>query len=291
MPSGRPRSAILWLQLLLVASMASVVVILGEAYRAARSSEVVAERASADYANFAAWSYREHLLMRIRDAVDELLGPVNHGDGLHINPSIPDAHEIGHYIPWDARCNCHRPRRGPSPLRYLGFRLGADTLGIGPNYAADSVDGWLADPPGMPHYTVRVIAYGRDESRWINQLLSGVARRQPRSSWGYDFVVVRYDSSTRVFASRSMPTVRGDTFVYAVEYPMSALNNLLGGVLSSNDLLPSSLVAARTNSDVIDLEVGDGAGVPLFRSRAAPRWDLAATTTLPSSYGGLRVRA
>ncbi|MFI5310440.1 MAG: sensor histidine kinase [Gemmatimonadales bacterium] len=291
MSSGRPRSAILWLQLLVVASLAVVVIVLGEAYRAARSTQAVSERALADYANFAAWSFREHALTRIREAVDELLGPVNHGEGLHTGAGIPDVSALGHYIRWNEACKCHRPWHGPSPVRYVGFTLGSDTLGVGSNYAPDSVGGWLADPPAGTKRTVAVMVYSRDERLWINRLLTQVARRQPRSNWGYDFMVTRYENATRVFSSRSMPTTGGDTAVYAVEYSAAALDGLLSAVLNSSDLLPSSLVRSRVNRDVIDLEVSDSSGVALYHSRQAPRWDLAAVTMFPPSYGGLRVRA
>ena len=66
----RSRSAVVWLQLLLIGGLASVVLILAQAYRSSSSSRVVAERALRDYADFAAWSYREHFIARMREVVD-----------------------------------------------------------------------------------------------------------------------------------------------------------------------------------------------------------------------------
>lgn len=289
--STRTRPAVIWLQLLLVGGLASVVLILAQTWRAQHSNQLVAERALRDYAGFAAWSYREHLVSTVRDAVDELLGPVNHGNNLHIGRRVPSAQEMGHFIPWDATCLCHRPRHGPLPLRYLAFALGTDTLGLGENLAPAGVQGWLVDPPGGMPRTVLALDMPPDERRWINALLTRVARDQPRSTWGYNVAIVRRDDVPRVFATRAMATEWGDTLVYAIEYPRAALDSLFDTVLSSSDLLPRALVASRTNRDVLQLEVSDGGGLPLFRSDTAFRWELDVNTSLPASYGGLQLRA
>jgi len=289
--NSRPRSAVLWLELLLVGALASVVLILAQTIRATGSSRVVAQRALRDYAGFAAWSYREHLVTTLREAIDEVLGPVNHGDGLHVSPTIPHARELGHYLPWDVKCQCHKPRHGPLPERYLGFTLGTDTLGVGNNLAPPGSQGWLVDPPKDQAQTIVATGYAPAEMSWINALLTDVARRPSRSNWGYDLIVARRDGSPRVFATRSMPTAWGDTIVYAVEYPAAAIDEILRGVLASSDLLPPSLVAGRPNASVLDLEVADSGGAPLFRTEAAIPWDLDAHSTLPESFGALRVRA
>ena len=291
MGSARSRPAALWLQLLLVGGVASVVLILAQAYRAQYSSRVVVERALRDYADFAAWSYREHLLAAFREAVDELLGPVNHGDNLHTSPSIPEAADMGHYIRWDDACLCHRPARGPLPLRYLAYSLGSDTLSVGENLAPKGGTGWLADPPAGRSMSIPVMSMPLEERRWINALLSRAVREQARSPWGYDISIVRRDSVPRIFATRIMPTTAGDTVVYALEYPRAALDSIFEAVLMSSDLLPKSLVATRSNRDVMELEVADAGGLPLFRSVASPRWELDARTSLPESYGSLRLRA
>lgn len=288
---ARPRSAVLWLELLLVGALASVVLILAQTVRATGSSRIVAERALHDYAGFAAWSYREHLVTAMREAIDEVLGPVNHGEGLHTSPKIPPAGDLGHYLPWDQKCECHRPRHGPLPERYIGFTLGSDTLGIGVNLAPAGSPGWLVDPPLDKPRAILAAGYAPAEVTWINSLLSGVARRQPRSNWGYDLIVARRDGAARVFATRSMPTTWGDTIVYAVEYPAAAVDAMLRGVLMSSDLLPPSLVAGRPNESVLDLEVSDSGGTPLFRTEDATPWDLDARSTLPESFGSLGVRA
>jgi signal transduction histidine kinase len=291
--SSRP--SVLWLQLLLAGALACVLIILAEAYRAARSSRDVAEHALRDYADFAAWSYREHLSTRLREAADALLGPVNHGEGLHTDPTIPPAAALGHYISWNTACLCHRPRAAPLPSRFFAFTLGSDTLGVAVNYAAPAVGGWLGDPPasadGSPTRAVPVVlAPPRDEARRLNRLITFVSRR-PRPEWGYSIVVDRYDAAPRVLAIRTMPTTWGDTVVYAVEWPEAAIDSVLGAVLATDDLLPASLVAGRSAREMLDLQVADAAGAPLYSTPGIRRWELDAETALPESYGGFRVRA
>lgn len=283
------RPSFVWLQLLLVAALACVVLILVEAFRASRSSHAVARRALHDYADFAAWSYREHLTAAFRAGVEELLGPVNHGDQLHILPKYPDVLQMGHYIRWNSECNCHRPR-GPMPRRYLGFTLGSDTIKVAPNFSSRPTEGWLADVPAGVTVPINVTHVPRDEEQWLNAVLSGVARRTPRSTWGYNLTIARRDTLTHIFASRSMPMSSGDTAVYVVEYDAATMDSTLGSVLSARDLLPPSLVENRTNAEVLDLEVTDSTGALLFRSSPNINWELDATASLPASYGGLRVR-
>jgi hypothetical protein len=107
--SRRSRPATLWLQILLVGGLACAVIVLVQVYRLQRSNWSVVERALRDYSTFAAWSYGQHLTSQVRESVDELLGAVNHGDGMHTSPRIPDARDMGHFIPMDIECNCHRP--------------------------------------------------------------------------------------------------------------------------------------------------------------------------------------
>jgi signal transduction histidine kinase len=286
-----PRTATLWLQLLLVGGLASVAIIIVQSYRAARSSQVVAERALRDYSAFAAWSYREHLVGALRSAMDELLGPVNHGDGLHTSPRVPSAADLGHYLRWNEACWCHEPQHGPMPLRYYAFVLGSDTLGVGVNRNPTGRRGWLVDPPDGKALVVNVSPLPAEDARWVRERLTVVTRKTPRSPWGYHLVVEPFGDVVRLLASRPMATQWGDTLVYAIEYSPAAADSLFRGVFSLNDLLPPSLVRGRENADVIDLEVSDLHRRPVFRSRAADGWELAEVNMLPMSYGGLHVKA
>ncbi|MFN8572989.1 MAG: HAMP domain-containing sensor histidine kinase [Gemmatimonadaceae bacterium] len=283
-------SAVMWLQLLLVGGLATSAVALTEVYRASTSSHSVAARTLRDYANFAAWSVRDHLVVRIRDAIDEVLGPVNHGDGLHTSMRYPSAASLGHYFQWSDRCACHRPKRGPLPLRFLGFTLGADTVSVGVNYAAPAVLGWLADPPEGTMHAINVTSMPNAEREFLNGELTHVARR-PRSSWGYDLIVRTFEGTPRILAMRTMPTQWGDTIVYAVEYSASALDSLVANIMATTDILPPSLVDTRSTTDLVDLEVSDASANLLFANRHTTRWGPYGTAKLPDSYGGLVVRA
>jgi signal transduction histidine kinase len=286
----RSRPATLWLQILLVGGLACVVIILVQSFRLQRSNWTVVERALRDYSTFAAWSYGQHLSAHLRESVDELLGAVNHGDGLHTGRRIPDARDMGHFIPVDIPCNCHRPHHGPMPLRYLAFTLGSDTISVGVNLAGPSVFGWLADPNDTRSIPVPAFEVPPDEKRWLHGLLTNVARG-PKTDWGYDVIIERRDDRVRFLAARSMPTEWGDTVVYAFEYPPASLDSIFTSVLSASDLLPASVVAGRANAEVLDVEVSDGVGVPLFGTKESSRFDVSGTAVLPASYSNLKITA
>ena len=288
--SRRSRPATLWLQILLVGGLACAVIVLVQVYRLQVSNWSVVERALRDYSTFAAWSYGQHLTSRVRESVDELLGAVNHGDGLHTSPRIPDARDMGHFIPMDIECNCHRPDHGPMPLHYFGFTLGSDTVSIGMNLAEPSLRGWLADSADSRAMHVPAMRMARDEAEWLNGLLSNVARG-PATEWGYHLIIERRNDRLRFLAARTMPTQWGDTVVYAFEYPPESLDSIFTSVLNASDLLPASVVAGRENNDVLDVEVADGAGAPLYSTIGSRRFDVEGTSNLPPSYAGLRIRA
>jgi signal transduction histidine kinase len=285
-PTGRPPT--LWLQILLVGGLACVLLVLVQAYRTQRSSAAVAERAMRDYADFAAWSYREHLVVRMREIAGELLGPVNHGDELHLNPRVPPVQEMGHYLPYLESCGCHSTEFGPLPVRFLGFTLGSDTVAVGVNHVARGKAGWLADvPPDAPR-GLRVRS--PDEERALNRTISDMARRD-QGAWGYAVRVVTTGERPHLLGVRAMPTAWGDTIVYAFEHDADALDGVLSGLLASEDLLPSTVLGDRRNADVFDLEVTDPAGVPLFRSGSLPDADRAAMAVLPATFGAFRISA
>lgn len=291
MASRRTRGpSSLWLQILLVGGLVCAVIVLVQTYRLQRSNRSVVERALRDYSTFAAWSYGQHLTAHLRGSVDELLGPVNHGDGLHTNPRFPDARDMGHYIRMDETCNCHRPRHGPLPLRYLAFTLGSDTLSVGANLAGPDVRGWLADPADSRAMRVPAFDVTPAERRALNDILTRVVRG-PKSESGYHVIIERHGEELRFLAARSMPTTWGDTVVYAFEYPAASLDSVFTTVLSASDLLPASVVVGRANQDVLDVEVADARGTVLYRSGGAGRLDLAGVSVLPASFASLRVGA
>jgi signal transduction histidine kinase len=270
--------------------LASAVIVLIQTYRLHVSNWTVAERALRDYSNFASWSYAQHLTARLRESVDELLGAVNHGEGLHTDPRIPDARDMGHFIPVDAECNCHRPDHGPLPLRYFAFSLGSDTMSIGVNLAGREMKGWLADPHDSRAMTVPAFSIAPSEREWLSSVLSA-AVRGGRTEWGYHVIIARRGEVQRLLGARAMATQWGDTIVYAFEYPTASLDSVFSAVLEASDLLPASVVGGRANTDVLDVEVADATGALLYRTPGAAQFDLAGMANLPPSFSGLRIRA
>ena len=83
-----------WPLLLLLVSIAFTALGVFEANRAIRTQRAVAEHALQDYAGFAAWSYEQHLREMLGRATSEVLAPVNHGEGTHTSPRIPNSPEL-----------------------------------------------------------------------------------------------------------------------------------------------------------------------------------------------------
>jgi signal transduction histidine kinase len=125
---------------------------------------------------------------------------------------------------------------------------------------------------------------------FVNKLLTDAARRVPRSTWGYDLLISDDGRSVRYFASRPMPTYRGDTVIYAIEYTAEAMDSLFSGALSRGDLLPPSLMRNRANADLIDVEVRHPNGGVLFTTSKSANREIDAETSLPSDYGALLIR-
>lgn len=294
--SRSPRSTLLgWPLLVLLVGLAAVTFAMVEVHRSVRTNREVAERAEAGYARFVTWSYREHLAETMRLAAREVLGAVNHGDAQHVSPNIPPASSLGHYLPFTPSCQCHASTFGPQPLRFLGFTIGADTMGVGPNFHDEPTVGWLADPAdGTPITDPALLRLPADEGRWLAGVLTSTAR-DGYSDWGYRWHVVDWHGVARVFASTLMPTVWGDTVMYAAEYGREEFLGMLADVLDDPDLLPladglSSASTPRVNRDFLHLEVQSPGGTTLFA------WEPPANTgvppaRMPPSYGGLVIQA
>ena len=279
-----------WPLILLLLGLGCIALALLEAQRSMKTNRTVAERALRGYASFAAWSYEEHLSEALRLTTREVLGAVNHGTGFHTSPTIPSAADLGHTLPWDVTCACHRTFVGPLPREFFGFTLGADTIAVGRNLAPHNVDGWLVDPvpetdPGIAGHALIPVAV----QRWLHDTLTQLAHGG-RSPWGYDVLAARMADSSRFFAMTIMPTSWGDTIVYAAEYPPAGLDSLLQAVLDSRGLLPEALITGRRNRDILAVQVSDAFGRPLFSSGVPAAWSLDATTSLPATYGGMTVR-
>ena len=259
-----------WPLVLLLASTGLATVAVIDALSAVRSQQRLAAEALGGYSNFAAWSYREHLTARMTEAAHEALGAVNHGQYRHVNPQVPDATDLHTYLKWDVACLCHRVFFGPEPRAFFGFNLHADTLGVAPFDA---------------HVTRAM--YPPADRAWILDTLRRQIQSGYRSDWGFTYVVARQ----RYFAYTLMPTVWGDTIVYAVEYSAPEFTQFVGSVLDAADLLPSTFTGQHPNRELLTVQISDPVREVLFTSDAHPDWRYDASAAMPVSYGGIETRA
>ena len=289
-----PESARLrWPLALLLVSIGVTAIAAVDASRAVRSQRATAERALRGYASFAAWSYQQHLREALTQAAREVLGPVNHGHGVHTSPRIPQSGELAHYLDWDAGCFCHRANYGPNPGIFFGFKLGTDTLGTGVNMSERPDLGWVVElppPPGGPSGTIN--AYTPAERAWVNDTLTKLLRSGFRSDWGFAYVVGQFRNKPRYLAYTLMPTSWGDTIVYGVEYAAADFEGLMARVLDRQGILPAALTEGRSNREMLSVEVMmSGHGPLLFASDQQRSWELDAAQTMAPSYGGMMVHA
>ena len=299
-----------WPTALLLLSLLLTGVGIVEATRAVRSQRGVADAVVRDYSRVASWSYRQHLEDGMSLALSEVLGAVNHGDNLHTSPRIPEARELAHYLAWNGECECHRPLNGPIPAIFFGFTLGTDTLGLGINTHPIPAEGWEVDrpmemrlpmamsmsaPTGAaismpPDDSVRITGYPASDRRWINDTLTRQIRFG-RGNGRFNFVVGERDDRPRFLAYTLMPTTRGDTIVYGAEYTPLAVSKMLARVLYNRDLLPQPFTRGHSVPEVLQVQVSDIRGTPIFEPQKVDRWALDASDTLPPSLGSTVVRA
>jgi signal transduction histidine kinase len=282
----RPR----WPAVLLALAVGLIALGVLEVTRAIRTQEATARRVVQDYSRFAAWSYQQHAGALLADALAELLGAVNHGEGVHESPRIPQAGDLAHYLPWSPKCACHRPRVGAIPSIFFGFTLGSDTLGLGVNTHPRPAEGWEVDRPLPVPVVEGVVDYSPGERRWILDTLTRQIRRTPTEE-RFLLVAGEHEGRTRFLAYTLMPTARGDTIVYGAEYTRDAIAQMLAEVLYGRTLLPATLTQGKATADFVQLEVRDARGSPVFHSRGIEPWKLDASDTLPRALGGLVVRA
>ena len=283
-----------WPLVVLLAGLGAVVLIGVEVSRSIRTNQQVAERARFGYGRFALWSYREHLAERMRSAAREVLGAVNHGQQMHMSPNIPPAGELGHYLPFEPACGCHRTEYGPLPMVFYGTTVGSDTMGVGPNFYQDPSRGWLADPAVefLPHeHSGRL---PDEEGRWLAGVLTQHARDTP-SPWGYRWLVATWQNEPRFFVTTLMPMSIGDTIVYAAEYPAIAMDSMFNAVLDDRGLLPlpSQLGQDRLTGpghrNILSLQVSTPSGLPIVSWDVPEEWR-DPPGQMPPAYGAFRLQ-
>lgn len=282
-----------WPLLVLLVSIALTALAAFDAQRSVRAQNAVVTRATHEFANFAAWSYGQHLQEKLSVAAKEVLGAVNHGDNLHTSPMIPPAAALAHYMPWDVQCMCHRPNQGPTPADIVGFKLGNSRLDVAANTLADPARGWMTDDMmgGMSDDMMmgsRPASHlSTEETRWIVDTLTRQVRTQPLADRGFALIVAGAGDSTRVLSYTVMPTVSHDTIVYAVRYTRAQLSGILASVLDGTDLLPSSFTNGKRNREIIAVRVSDGSGNLIFDSTPGMNSPISTKLALPRQYGAL----
>ncbi len=278
--------------LVLLGSIGLTALAVFDAQRTVRSQQEVTERALREYATFAAWSYAQHLNEALTALLRESLGAVNHGDGMHTSPRVPDARDLAHYLPWDASCMCHRARSGPNPSTFFALKIGSDRLDVGLNSHPDPLHGWEVDRPMPEPFAMGFSgAYSRDEQKYLVDTLTRRIRAAGQPDHGYTLVVGETEEGPMLAAYTLMPTSWGDTMVYGARYSTTALSGLLSDVLDGNGLLPSTFTEGRRNRDVLAVRVSDRSGRRIFDSAPGLTSPLESHIDLPSRAGALGVDA
>lgn len=284
-PGGLFRRA-QWPLGLLLASVALTGTAAIDGYRTVRSQQGVAEGTLRDYAHFAAWSYQQHLRDAISVTVRQALGPVYHGHYMHSQPGYPAAMDLAEYLPWDADCACRRATDGPTPLVYYGFVLNSDTVGAALNMAPDPDRGWA-----MVAATGTAVPRLSDaDRRWVHDTITQDVHSGYRSDWGFTLLSASGPNGRRMVAYTLMPTVWGDTVVYAAEYGATGVASLMRDAFAADGLLPATLARGRPNGTLLWAEVLAADGRPLFISDSAALWQLDATASLPHSDAAVEAR-
>ncbi|HUQ19047.1 MAG TPA: HAMP domain-containing sensor histidine kinase [Gemmatimonadaceae bacterium] len=280
-----------WPLLVLLASIALTAFAAFDAQRTVRAQNSVVTRATGEFASFAAWSYGQHLQEKLSAAAREVLGAVNHGDNLHTASGVPPARGLVHYLPFDTRCDCHRPRQGPVPVDFIAFRLGSNAVDIAVNTYRDPANGWLSDDMAddMMNMHVQRSALPVAEQRWIADTLSKQVRTAPLADRGFALIAVGEGKTTRVLSYTVMPTTYGDTMIYAARYNPDELRGILRSVLDSPGLLPSTFTKGRRNRDVVAVAVTDANGNRIFDSAPGATSPMSSHLSLPLQYGGLQL--
>ncbi|HWH53573.1 MAG TPA: HAMP domain-containing sensor histidine kinase [Gemmatimonadaceae bacterium] len=296
-----------WPLAVLLVSIGLTAIAAIEAQRTLRSQHAVAERALREYANFAAWSYAQHLTDTLAAIEQELVGSVNHGKGMHVSPEVPDAQDLEFYLPHDSRCDCHTTRAGPVPENFFAFKIGNASLDLGPPPDAANGAGWrmsmdmgMSDDMRMHMDSMRperqldvahVDEASAHERRWIVDSLTRRARGLGRPDHGFTLIIGEVDRRPRVVTYTLMPTAWGDTMVYGGRYSGSSLAGVFAGVLDGRGLLPETFTHGRGNRDIVVIRVRDHTGHSLFDSAPGVESDLAAHVDLPPAAGDLSLDA
>jgi signal transduction histidine kinase len=216
-----------------------------------------------------------------------VVGAVNHGENMHTNPRVPDAHELVHYLPEDIRCDCHRARLGPNPSSFFAFKLGSRDVGVALNRYSVPSEGWRVDPMPGQEMTAMPLERHSPDDRWIADTLTNRVRSVGRDEHGYGILLARHGGRMVPITYTLMPTAWGDTMVYGVEYTNEAFNGMLARVLDDKGLLPGTFTKGARNRDVVAIRMIHESGDVIYESVPGVNSPAFTRLTLPPEYGAL----
>jgi signal transduction histidine kinase len=88
-----------------------------------------------------------------------------------------------------------------------------------------------------------------------------------------------------------MPTARGDTIVYAIEFSARTMSRLFGMIIDQQSLLPPTLTRDLRNREILALEVSDEMNRVVYRSEPdLRRSDFVSEDRVPEAMGGFAIR-
>ena len=277
---------------LLLASLGLATYAVVAAQRAEGSTSALADRTLRDYSAFASWSYAQHLQESMRAIARDRLGTVNHGDMLHMAPDVPDAQYLAHVMPYYESCHCHKPRIGPLPEAFFYFRMGDRRLREAVNTHPLPREGWEIDRAmSQPAPAFAYTGYTDADNGVVVDKLTHIARDYPDREHGFTYFVAPLSVGPRLIAYTLMPTARGDTMVYGVQYNAEGVQSILRDVYDNSELLPAALIQDKRNRDVVDIAISDEKGNRIFSPTAARPEELQSETPMGQRFANLRVRA
>jgi signal transduction histidine kinase len=125
----------------------------------------------------------------------------------------------------------------------------------------------------------------------ILQSIKHRAREVPDPDHGYTYLTVPLERGARMVAYTLMPTVRGDTMVYGLQYSADGFLDVLSSVVRAQEILPEAISADRRNSDLVEVAVRDAQGNVFYASDNDVLTAPMATVNLPPRFASLSVSA
>ncbi len=265
------------LALLVLSALATAAAAL-QAYRLARSNAATVDRVLHDYADIATWNYGRYVTAALDEAVVEVLSPVMHFQmhgQLHVGNPPHASWFVDHYLDTSSpHYGDNGPLPGYLPRTYIGFVLGADTVGIAGDVPPDHVVAGL------------------------NARLTEIVRTAYEPGWAWGLDVQRVGDRPRIVAYTIMPmtvsatdTSPGDTAVYAFVTDDRLWHPLFEETYAQAPILPRTLTGDLGNTDVLAVALRTRTGDRLFGSHEDAPAEPIVEVELPEKFGGLYVSA